>query len=419
VKGTIIEHTPKRGRKTFGFSLFLGRDETGKQLRQVKRGFRREKDAEEALRKAIEERERTPAAERAMPTFAEFAARWFAEGNPREWSPKTLERAKQLADYGIRLFGDAPLDQLTVEQLATAINRLLDRGGQATKQHPHGRPLAPKTVRHIAFTIQGCLQQAVDWDIIARNPMQKVRKPKVPRRRPKVVDRDGFDALFAKCADRRMFPAIVLDAATGMRRGELLAVEWPDLDWAKGVLEISKSLEETKAGLRVKSTKSGHARRIALPAEVLDVLREHQRAQEEDRKLYGPDYANLRLVFCRPDGFYYNPDKFGVRVRRAMQAAGLHGVSLHSLRHSHASELLSQGAPITAVAERLGHASANVTLGIYSHALPADNQATAKLWNDAMASVIATARKRRAGGGLPQVITGGRGKTVIPLKSAS
>jgi integrase len=417
--GTIIEHKPKQGKKTFGYSLFLGRDENGKQLRQVKRGFRRERDAQDALRKAIEELERAPAVERAMPTFAEFAARWFEEGNPREWSPKTLERARQLMDYGVRLFGDAPLDRLTAEQLATAINRLLDRGGQATKQHPQGRPLAPKTVRHIAFTVQGCLKQAVDWDILAKNPMKKVRKPKVPRRRPKVVDREGFDALLAKCADRRIFPLIVLAAATGMRRGELLALEWADVDWGKATLEVSKSLEETKAGLRVKSTKSGHARRFAVPAEVLDVLREHQRAQEEDRQLYGPDYARLNLIFARPDGQFYNPDKLGVRVRRAMQAAGLEGVSLHSLRHSHASELLSQGAPITAVAERLGHASANITLGIYSHALPADNQATAKLWNDAMASVIQANRKQPKSGGLSLVITEDREKRATTIKSAS
>lgn len=160
-----------------------------------------------------------------------------------------------------------------------------------------------------------------------------------------------------------------------MRRGELLALQWADLDWDKAVLEVSKSLEETKQGLRVKSTKSGNSRRFSIPTDVLDVLREQQRDQQGDREMYGADYANLDLIFARPDGHFYNPDKLGVRVRRAMQAAGLHRVSLHSLRHSHASELLSQGVPITAVSERLGHASPNITLSIYSHALPVGNQA--------------------------------------------
>ena len=416
MRGTIIEHQPKRGKKTFGYSLFLGRDENGKQLRQLKRGFARKSDAEQALRDAILECQRTPEVERSMPTFAEFFERWHGECVARECAPKTVERYHELGQYAIRLFGESPLDKLTAEQLAVAVNRLSDRGGRKTKQHQQGRQLAPKTIQHIAFLVQGCLQQAVDWDIIAKNPMLKVKKPKVPRRRPKVVDRAGFNALLAKSADRRLFPVIVLAASTGMRRGELLALEWTDLDWDKATLEVSKSLEETKAGLRVKGTKSGETRRFAIPAEVLDVLREHKREQERDRQLYGADYAPLNLIFARPDGYHYSPDKLGTRVRAAMQAAGLRGVSLHSLRHSHASELLSQGAPITAVAERLGHASPNITLGIYSHALPADNQAAAKLWNDAMADVISENRKNRR---LSRVITGSVDEKVIVLKSAS
>ena len=101
-----------------------------------------------------------------------------------------------------------------------------------------------------------------------------------------------------------------------------------------------------------------------------------------------------------------------------MQKAGLPNVSLHSLRHSHASQLLSDGAPVTAVSERLGHASPNITLGIYSHALPADNQAVAKLWNNALGDVIKETReqdvRRRR---LSQVITGKAGKKVITLTS--
>ena len=95
----------------------------------------------------------------------------------------------------------------------------------------------------------------------------------------------------------------------------------------------------------------------------------------------------------------------GTRIRAAMVAAGLENVSLHSLRHTHASELLSKGAPIPAIAERLGHASANVTLGIYSHALPADNRAVAKLWNDALVDVLEEGRKTAAGGNLPKSTT--------------
>ena len=226
MRGTIIEHTPKQGKKTFGYSLFLGRDASGKQLRLVKRGFAKESEAETALRKAIEERERTPAAERTISTFAEFFERWFTECAKRKCAPKTAERYHELGQVAIRHFGDIPLDKLDTMQLQATVNGLVDHGGRITEEYPRGRPLAPKTVRHIAFMVHSCLQQAVKWKIITENPMENVDKPKLARRDPKVLDRHGLDALLQRAAETRLFPLIVLAASTGMRRGEMLALQW-------------------------------------------------------------------------------------------------------------------------------------------------------------------------------------------------
>jgi hypothetical protein len=86
----------------------------------------------------------------------------------------------------------------------------------------------------------------------------------------------------------------------------------------------------------------------------------------------------------------------GARIVELMRKSGIEGVSLHSLRHTHASELLSNGVPIPTVAKRLGHANANVTLSIYAHALEADELAAAKIWDDAMVDVISANKKRPA-----------------------
>jgi integrase len=420
MRGTIISRTGKDGKKQWGYSFFAGRDEAGKRIQKLKRGFAKKGDAEDALRTAIEEHQKTPASERTIPTFAEFFERWFMECAKRKCAPKTAERYHELGQVAIRHFGDVALDKLDTMQLQATVNGLVDHGGRITEAHPEGRPLAPKTVRHIAFMVHSCLQQAVKWKIITENPMENVDKPKLARRRPKVLDRHGLDALLQRAAGTRLFPLIVLAASTGMRRGEMLALLWTDLNWDKRELEVSKSLEQTKSGLRVKGTKSDKPRRFSLPAETIEVLRDHQHTQDADRKLYGSGYAKHGLIFARQDGEYYSPDRVGARVREYLISAGLTGVSLHSLRHSHASELLSQGAPITAVAERLGHASPNITLGIYSHALPADNQAAAMLWNDAMAGVVAESRKaalkKRM---LSNVIKGVDKAEVIPIKSAS
>jgi integrase len=135
------------------------------------------------------------------------------------------------------------------------------------------------------------------------------------------------------------------DTATGCRRGELLALEWSDLDEATSEIYVSKSLEQTKAGLRIKCTKSEEPRHFPVPAWALEVLRAHREEQQQDRALFGPGYEDHNLVFCQPQGAYYPPDHLGARVVELMRKVGLEGVSLHSLRHSHASSLLSKWCP--------------------------------------------------------------------------
>jgi integrase len=339
---------------------------------------------------------------------------------------KTYENSQQHAEYAIRRFGDTPLDQLTPEQLTRDMNWLEDHGGKKTSQHPQGRPLSSTTVRHIEFAVQAALEQATIWDLIPRNPMKRVKKHKRAKKTgdAPVADQTGLERFLKVVAGTSLYAPGMLDAATGMRRGEVLALAWTDLDEDKSTLSVSKSLSETKEfGLKVKSTKSGKPRRFHIDPDVLEVLREHRREQDEHRKLYGPDYrSDLNLIFCRPDGFCLSPDKFGTRVKAALRKAGLGNLSLHSLRHSHASQLLSNGVPPAAVAQRLGHASPAITHAIYEHCMPADNQAAALVWNNAMKTVIEasrqvhSARKRRLAA---NDSADSEKIRIIPIKSAS
>ena len=203
---------------------------------------------------------------------------------------------------------------------------------------------------------------------------------------------------FADAAVADSSARIVVAAATGARRGELCGLMWSDIDFEAGVLRIERSLEETNDGLRLKPTKSDEPRKISLPAIAVDVLLEHRREQDRDRVLFGSDYQDRGLVFCRPDGEFYCPDKLSSRVTELTRKIGLHGVGLHTLRHSHASELISKHTPITVISERLGHAHPGITHAIYSHALKADNAAAGKTWNDAMADVIQAAGNLRRPG---------------------
>src|ERR1035438_7279515 len=130
---------------------------------------------------------------------------------------------------------------------------------------------------------------------------------------------------------------------------------------------------------------------VALLREMLDV-----------RRMFGADYIDCNLIFCQPDGRYYSPVRLGARVVELMRKVGLHGVSLHALRHSHASILLSKGVPPAVVSQRLGDADQNITLSTYRHALPVYARAAAKVWNASMAEVIARARPAVRSTGTPR-----------------
>ena len=396
--GRITERIDLLGRRTWGF--VLGDQNCG--------SFESREAAESARTAEIERREAKAAVVVSEPTFADYFMYWTDEYAARRCAPKTLERYKELGRYLVKHLGDTRINELTTAQIQYAIHRLKDAGGQVVNEFPNGRPLAAKTVRHIGTLLYTALAEADRLGILKiPHPManKRVVLPKLPKRRPPVLDKEKLRVLFDRARGTRLYPLVVLASATGCRRGELLALEWSDLDESTSEINVSKSLEQTKAGLRIKSTKSEEPRRFSVPEWALEVLRAHRQEQQKDRELFGPDYEDHKLVFCQPNGAYYSPDRLGARVVELMRKVGLDGFSLHSLRHCHASSLLSNGVPIAVVSQRLGHSDQNITLSIYSHALPADTKAAAKIWNDAMADVISEARKAGAERMLANVCT--------------
>jgi integrase len=203
----------------------------------------------------------------------------------------------------------------------------------------------------------------------------------------KALDDRGLSQFLGAVRGTTLFPLLATAVSIRCRRSELLALEWRDIDLQTGMITISKSLEQTKNGLRIKSTKSDNARRFLLPSVALDVLPEHRRNQQKGNRIE-VERRDLDLVFCGPDGAYYKPDQMSSRIAEIAKRAGSPGIGLHSMRHTHASQLLSQGVPIPSVAKRLGHANPSITLKLYAHALESDELAAAKRWDNAFADLV-------------------------------
>ena len=165
---------------------------------------------------------------------------------------------------------------------------------------------------------------------------------------------------------------MTLALTTGMRRGELLALQWKDINWKDGSLHIRRTVNRYSGqGFVVSEPKTAKSRRkIMLPGFVLDLLREHRAHQLATRLKAGSAWQDHDLVFCNGIGNFSHPNHLGVDFQRLLKQAGLPHIRFHDLRHSAATILLTMGVNAKVVQELLGHSHINMTLGTYSHVLP-------------------------------------------------
>jgi integrase len=176
---------------------------------------------------------------------------------------------------------------------------------------------------------------------------------------------------------RPIYPLATVALGTGMRRGEMLALRWQDVDMNGAALRVERSLEQTtEYGLVFKAPKTKHGRRtITLPASTVAELRTHWRLQREARLATGqgrvPDDA---LVFGEEDGSPRSPNALTKEWAKIMEKAGIEA-TLHSLRHTHASTLIASGMDVLTISRRLGHGSPAITLKVYGHLFKTDDRA--------------------------------------------
>jgi integrase len=200
------------------------------------------------------------------------------------------------------------------------------------------------------------------------NPAKKVKPPKADEEPMVVLDEEETRRMLARAKGTRLFVPIVIAATTGLRRGEILGLRWQDVDCEAGTLTVARALGEVANERRLGAPKTRRSRRtIKLPRQTVEVLKAWRVAQFEARQALGDRYDDYGLVVCRQDGKPYSPAGFSSWFRMFLKQAVLPRVRFHDLRHTHASQLLDQGAQLTEVSSRLGHASAATTLRLYAH----------------------------------------------------
>jgi integrase len=163
-------------------------------------------------------------------------------------------------------------------------------------------------------------------------------------------------------------------------------LQWGDIDLDKRTIRVNRSLEETKAGLRLKEPKTKCGRRtIELTQPAIDVLRAHKLEQMKFRlAVMAPKLEATAPVFCTIEGKLMSPDNLSRDWRRTIIAKKLPPVSFHALRHTHASMLIASGLDILKISRLLGHSKASVTLDVYGHLMPTNDRAAARAIEEAL-----------------------------------
>jgi integrase len=379
MKGTVYKRVLPSGTVAWAVSVDAGRDETGKRKRIFKSGFERKSDADIELGKILGERNDGSLVRPDPRTFAEFSEAWLSEHAEISCAPKTAERYREMLAHVTRQIGAQPLGKVTTLQLQRVYNQLLKSGKKDGTGH------SIKTVRNIHGVVHVALETAVAWGLLKLNPASRCKLPPAPKREAAALDFSQARRLLESSADPSLADFLGVDMACGARRGEMLALTWQDIGPEYCAVTIHASLEQTEAGLRLKGTKGNNIRTVTLPQDAIEALKRVKVSQDETRAMYGTDYrSDLDLVFCDPDGNYIRPDTVTKAVRRIAKKVGFSRVSLHTLRHSNGSQLLSAGVPLAVVSKRLGHTDVYTTARIYSHALESDASAAAEKWEQAM-----------------------------------
>ena len=219
------------------------------------------------------------------------------------------------------------------------------------------------------------LEQAVREDIIYKNVSHHVSLPQKTHKEIVPMSPEQIKSFLKTNREDPLFPAFFILISTGMRRGELLGLKWPDIDLENRTIFIQRSwVKSNTQTAQFSEPKTKKSRRVVpLLEEGVAVLRQHRLQQQRNReecRAKGKAYVDNGLVFCRVDGAPYYPSTLNFYLEKALDRAGLPKFRMHDLRHTFASLMVEQGTSIKIVQELLGHATVQMTLDTYTHVLP-------------------------------------------------
>ena len=376
----------KRGKNSYRLTVSEGFDLNGKPMIHRKTVHGTKKDAEVELAKFVTEVQNGLVIDGKSLKFSEFTEIWKRDYGSKELAPSTYKRYYRMLETRLLPYWGhfyinkiKPTDIMKFYDLLekdTQLVRKKGNNGAKTK-----KPLSGKTILEHHRLLRAMLHKAVYWQLIVTNPAERVQPPKARKPKRKSYDDEQTKILLENLEllsseDIKYKVAIILTVFTGVRLGELMGLEWQDVDFKNGIISINRSSQYlTDMGVFTKVPKTESSiREIAIHEFIIFLLEEYKLWYEEQKSIYGELWTNSDKLFVQADGKPMHPSTISKWFVKYVGQIGLPVINFHGLRHTNASLLVAQNIDIAVISARLGHAQISTTLDFYVHPLLSHNR---------------------------------------------
>ena len=376
----------KRGKNSYRLTVSEGFGLNGRPMIHRKTVHGTKKDAEVELAKFVTEVQNGLVLDGKSLKFSEFTEIWKRDYGSKELAPSTYKRyCRMLETRLLPYFGHFYINKIKPTDIMKFYD-LLEKDTQLVRKKGNNgsktkKPLSGKTILEHHRLLRAMLHKAVYWQLIVANPAERVQPPKARKPKRRSYDDEQTKILLENLEllsseDTKYKVAIILTVFTGVRLGELMGLEWQDVDFKNGIISINRSsqyLSDMGVFTKVPKTESS-IREIAIPEFIISLLEEYKLWYEEQKSVYGELWTNSDRLFVQADGKPMHPSTISKWFVKYVGQIGLPVINFHGLRHTNASLLVAQNIDIAVISARLGHAQISTTLDFYVHPLLSHNR---------------------------------------------